>query len=101
MSAKHASGARVAKCDICGGTGKIYAHNSWFIQDGFYRLRCGICGGSGESRYRDADYARFQHNARVLIGTWGALRPPKGADVDTALRVMNSRRRVVDIAGAA
>lgn len=55
----------IKPCKTCGGTGRIYAHRSWFTADGYYSLRCGICAGSGESSYQpDPVYARFQAQAR-------------------------------------
>lgn len=52
-------------CRLCGGTGKQIAMNSWFIADGFRRLRCGICGGSGNSSYMPpSDYVREQAKFR-------------------------------------
>jgi len=84
----------MSACDICGGTGRLYAHNSHFLADGFYRLRCGICGGGRESSFRDTEYARFQHNARAVIALWNGQKPPPGADIDEALEIMNATKRV-------
>ena len=82
-----------ARCVTCDGTGKIFAHKSWFITDGFYTLRCGICGGTGEHSYQpDPHYRRFQKNARAVVAMWRGMKPKSDADAAIGLSIMNGAK---------
>ena len=77
IGADNATMNEAAACKTCDGTGWIYAMNSWFTAEGYYKLRCGICAGSGFHDFRpDADYKRFQETARARIKEWGGMKPP-------------------------
>jgi DnaJ-class molecular chaperone len=58
-----------ATCSSCGGTGWLFAANSWFAKDGYRRFKCSTCGGTGRSNCRcDPDYVSFQKQCRERIG---------------------------------
>ena len=67
-----------SKCRYCEGRGSLLLAKTWFVADGFRRVRCSVCGGSRNNPtgfIATPDHLAFQHNAISLVAEWGALKP--------------------------
>ena len=58
----------MAKCKLCGGTGKLCLMKSVYIYDRLHHGRCRICGGTGVSSHIcAADWNSDQANKRATF----------------------------------
>ena len=70
MTTPHAQPTREKKCKACGGTGYLLLDRSWFIQDGYTRIRC------WHAAETNAEFIRYQRKKRDRVAMWGGLKPP-------------------------